>query len=116
SARGEARPGGLQFDLKAPPCPIATLELDAPTDRDVTALDGSPVSGPSPAEKPGLRRWRVVLGGRPDVKLLVRPADGPGRPAPLILARQRTTQRLAPDGLEATFEFSLEVLRQGARE
>jgi hypothetical protein len=116
SARGEARPEGVQFDLKAPPCPIATLELDAPADRDVTALDGSPVSGPHPAEAARLRRWRVVLGGRPDVKLLVRPAEGNGRPAPLILARQRTTQRLAPDGLEATFEFSLEVLRQAARE
>jgi hypothetical protein len=116
SARGEARPEGLQFDLKVPACPIATLELDAPADRAVTALDGSPVSGPLPAEKPGLSRWRVVFGGRPSVTLLARPADGPGRPAPLVLARQHTVQSLAPDGLEASFEFSIEVLHQGVRE
>jgi hypothetical protein len=116
SARAEARPEGLQFDLKVPACPVATLELDASQDRAVTALDGSPVSGPLPAEKPELRRWRVVFSGRPSVTLLVRPAEGPGRPAPLVFARQHTVQSLAPDGLEASFEFSLEVLHQGLRE
>src|SRR5262249_49846128 len=115
SARGEARPEGLYFDLRVPPCPVALLELDVPADRVVAVLDRSLLSGPHPAEKPDRRPWKRAGGGRGQVRLMVRrPAQAEGQP--LLLARQKTVQRLNPEGVDATFEFSLEALHEGVRE
>lgn len=119
SARGEARPEGLQFDLKFPPCAVGVLELNVPVDRAVAALDTTPVSGPHPAEAADRRLWKLFCGGRNQVNLLVRPPApaAPAAPLPLTFVRQqRTTQRLSPEGVEATFELSLEVRHPGARE
>ncbi len=119
SARGEARPEGLQFDLKLPACPVAVLEIDVPADRAVAALDGAVLSGPHAAEAADRARWKVFCGGRTQVNLLVRPAAPPADrqgPPLLTLVRQKTVQKLSPEGLEATFELSLEVMHPGARE
>jgi hypothetical protein len=114
SARGEVRPEGVQFDLLAPPCPVAVLEVDVPADRAVAALDGTPVSGPHPAEAGDRRLWKVYCGGRSQLNVLVRP-PAPSSP-PLRLVRQRTVQRLAPEGIEAVYELAVEALHPGVRE
>jgi hypothetical protein len=121
SARGEARPEGLYFDLRVPACPVASLELDVPADRVVAVLDRALLSGPHPAEKPDRRLWKVACGGRGQVRLLVRRPTLDGSSdrdtgASLLLARQKTVQRLNPEGVEATFEFTLEALHAGVRE
>jgi hypothetical protein len=133
SARGEVRPEGVRFGLRLPPSPVASLELDLPADRTLTTLGWSLLSGPHPAEKPDRRLWKVVFSGRSQVNLLVRkgppghqgdagvPPHPPGNegktgPAPIILAHQKTTQNLTPDGMEATFEFALEMLHLGVQE
>jgi hypothetical protein len=111
SARGEERPEGLHFDLKLPVSPVAVLELDLPADRTAAAADGSLISGPLPAEVADRRLWRISCGGRPGVDLWVRRAGAAARPT-LLLARQFTTQTLEPEGLEARYQFDLEVLHR----
>jgi hypothetical protein len=121
SARGEPRPDGLQFDLKFPPTPLGVLELDLPPDRVVVSLDATLVSGPHPAEAADRRLWKLFCGGRTQVNFVVRPSAAkedmpPGAPgAPLVLVRQRNSQRLTPEGLEATIELTLDVGHPGLR-
>jgi hypothetical protein len=117
STRGEVRPEGLQFDLKLPPAAAAILELDLPAGRAVTALDGALVNGPLPAESADHSLWRVSVGGRTQVNLLVRPAAGPAADlAPITFVRQRTVQHVSSEGTEATFELALELGHPGRRE
>jgi hypothetical protein len=121
SARGELRPDGIQFDLKFPPTPLAVLELDLPADRAVVPLDATLVAGPQAAEAADRRLWKVFCGGRTQVNFVLRPASHgegpqPGAPgAPLVLVQQRNTQRLTPEGLEATFALTVEVGHPGLR-
>ncbi len=115
SARGEARPEGIRFELRLPPCPVAQLELDLPADRIVTA-EGALVEGPSPAEVAERRWWKISCGGRSLVSLLVRPGERSDLPPPLVQAWLKTTQALSPEGVDATFDFDLRVLHQGVRE
>ncbi|MGH7169307.1 MAG: hypothetical protein ACRELG_03405, partial [Gemmataceae bacterium] len=119
SARAEAGREGLQFHLEIPTCPVALLELDVPAGRGVTVLnDGAQLSGPHEAETADLRRWKIFCGGsRIDIRIL--PADHPAAgadqtPAPFV--RQKTTQKLRPEGLDATFELTLDGLTRGVRE
>jgi hypothetical protein len=125
SARAEAGPEGLQFHLDLPPCPVAVLELDVPAGREVTVLnDGSLLSGPHEAETADLRRWKIVCHGRQRVDrqrvdIRIHPADhlGAGADLPLVpFVHQKTTQKLHPDGLDATFELTLDGLSRGIRE
>ncbi len=111
SARAEARPEGLQFDLKFPAGPAAVLVLDLPPDKAPVMGDGG-ASGPEAADDPNLKKWTIPCGGRSEVSFWIRPAD----PAPAVRARLDTTQVLAPDGLDATYAFSLKALHQGARD
>ena len=119
SARAEAGREGLQFHLEIPACPVALLELDVPAGRHVMVLnDGALLSGPHEAETTDLRRWKIVCGGqRIDIRIL--PADrssAAADPTPAPLVRQKTTQKLHPEGLNATFEVTLEGLSRGVRE
>jgi hypothetical protein len=123
SARAEARPEGLLFQLHVPPCPAALLELELPADRSVTLLVTTPegagrapvLSGPHPAGADDRRLWKLGFSGRSHVTLLVRQAEGAG--PPLLLVRRQTSQQdLSPEGLDARFEFDLEAPRQGVRE
>jgi hypothetical protein len=111
SARGEARPDELQFDLRFPASPAAVLELDLPADR-VAVADGGGVTGPRPAGAAGLNRWTVACGGRSQLSLRVRTLDR----APVLRAVVETTQTLSPEGLDATYAFALTALHQGVRE
>jgi hypothetical protein len=115
SARAEARPEGLQVDLRLPLCQAGKLELNLPADHSATTLDGSLVSGPHDAESADRKLWNVAVGGRTHVPLLIR-RGGPGRTAPVLLARQKTVQKLTPDGLESSTVFAVEVLHQDVRE
>jgi hypothetical protein len=117
SARGEARPEGLHFDLQFPSCAVAFLELDLPADRAVSVAEGVLLIGPGPADAADYRRWKIGCGKRSQVNVLVRPAEGSGQPPPVVFVRrQRTTQEVRPDGLDARYEFDLEAPRQGSRE
>jgi hypothetical protein len=117
SARGEARPEGLHFDLQFPSCAVAFLELELPGDRIPIVSEGMLLAGPEPAERSDWRRWKIGCGRRTEINLLVRQAEGPGRPEPVVLTRRlKTTQDLRPEGLEARYEFDLEVLHQGVSE
>jgi hypothetical protein len=115
SARAEARPEGLQIDLRLPACPAALLELNLPADRTAATLDGTLVSGPHPAESADRRVWRIAAGGRSHVPLLIR-RGGPGRGTAVLLARQKTVQKLTTDGLESSTTLTVEVLHQDVRE
>jgi hypothetical protein len=96
-----------------------------PAGRAVTVLnDSALLSGPHEAEKNDLRRWKVVCGGRQNVDrqridLRIHPAARPAAGADSQLApfvHQKTTQKLHPEGLDATFELTLESLPSGLRE
>jgi hypothetical protein len=113
SARAEHRPEGLQVDLRLPACPVSLLEVNLPADRSLAALDGTLVSGPHDAGAADRRLWKVAGGGKTHLPLLIR---HPGRSEPVLLARQRTVQKLSPDGLDVTASFSIESLHQEARE
>jgi hypothetical protein len=117
SARGELKGAGLDFDLEVPSCPVATLELDLPADRVVTiSSDGCLLSGPLQAEAADHRLWRVGFAGRSSVHFTLRTADQHGPQGGLLVGLLQTRQRLAPDGLEADFEFDVKALPQGQRE
>jgi len=119
SARAEAEPEGLRFHLEVPPCPVALLELDVPAGRTVTVLDDSLLSGPHAADTTDLRRWRIVCGGRRKVDFRIRPLDAPTAGAsepPVAFVRQKTTQKLYPEGLDAAFELTVEASPRGVRE
>jgi hypothetical protein len=116
SARGESGPDGLQFHLEMPASPVAVLELDVPVGRGVVMLkDGALLSGPHEAEKADLRRWRIVCGGRPSIDVLILPLDR-SEDSPTPFLRQRTTHKLDPQGLDTTFELTLEASTRSVRE
>jgi hypothetical protein len=118
SARAESGPDGLQFHLEVPSCPVAVLELDIPVGREAMVLnDGALLTGPHEADTAELRRWKIVCGGRRSVDVRILPAD---RVTPnvetTIWVRQKTVQKLHPEGVEATFELTLDGLARGVRE
>src|SRR5262249_29955321 len=112
SARVEARPEGLQIDLRLPDSAASSLELEVPAGRTGTSPDNL-VSGPHPAEVSGRRLWRVACGGKTSVPLLVRRSEG-GRP--LLLVKQKTSQKLTPDGVRSSTSFAIEALHQDVKE
>ena len=113
SARAESRPEGLQIDLRLPRCPAGLLEIELPSDRTLSALDGTLVSGPHDAETKDHKLWKIACGDRTHLPLLIRRG---GQAEPVLLARQRTVQKLSPDGVESVSKFDLEVLHQEVRE
>ena len=95
SLRGTALPGGLQFDLHLPPCPVGMLELKLPANHQVLVPRGAVLlSGPDIAEQPGKCIWLLHFGGRSEVEFQVR------RPSetqqPLILCQLQAKQQVTP--------------------
>ena len=111
SARAEARPEGLQFDLRFPSCPVAVMELDLPADK-VAVVDDGDLSGPRPAGAANLNRWTIACGGRSQIGLWIRSRSQ----AAVLRARLTTTQVLSPDGQQCSYAFSLKSLHQGVHE
>lgn len=121
SARVDVWPDGLHAELRLPPCPASSVEIDLPDDASLALLewparaDKRPdaiVSGPHPSEKAGRRSWRVAAGGRTALPLLIRRAGSGGA----VFARQEVTQRLTADGVVASYVFAVEALHQDVRE
>jgi hypothetical protein len=107
TARGDAGPDGIHFELQIPACPLTTFDLDTPADRVVTlSRDVGLLTGPHPAETPDRRRWRIDCSGRSKLDLVVLRTSGTGRPPPLILARVQSRQDLAVDLVEAELNGS----------
>lgn len=117
TARGDASPEGLHFELQFPASPVASFELALPADRVPNiSRDDCLLTGPLPATEAGLRLWRLNCSGRAKLDLVVGQKGGPGQPPPLILSRCQSRYELAMDVVEAEFEWQLEVLRQSLRE
>ena len=115
TARGEARPSGLHFDLELPACPISALTLELPeVYRIALSSDGCLLEGPGELDATGKRLWTIRFARRTQLHLTLERGDG-GRPRTLILARLRATQDLMPDSIDAVFDFGLEALHQAAR-
>lgn len=117
SARGEPGPGSLRFELKVPSCVLTSFDLELPADRTVTLPgENGLLVGPQPASEPDCRTWRLLCSGTSPIDVLIRPTPAPKEPPPLVLARLRTRQKLAPYVVEANYDFSLKVFHRGLRE
>jgi hypothetical protein len=117
SARGDLRPGGLQFELKLPSCVLSTIELELPADRTAMLIgDNGLLFGPQPASRADRRLWRLFCSGAPPIDLLIRQTSAAHEPPPLVMAHLKTTQKLAPDRVEADYDFNLEVLHGSIHE
>jgi hypothetical protein len=106
SAAGVTEPGERRFELRVPPAPAASLELELPAG-EVPAVPSTDVllTGPFPAPgQPPRAAWRVRFGNRSRLDLAVRPAGNPGVTASAIL---NARYDLAPGQLAAAFEYEL---------
>lgn len=116
SARGEQTPAGIRFELRVPACVLHVLEIELPAAWiPLVSRDGILLSGPFAADG-GRRRWRVDCAGRSQLDLLLRSVANPADQAPVVLARLQSRQELAPDVVEAEFEYGLEVLHGSLRQ
>jgi hypothetical protein len=112
SARGTEEPAAERFELTLPAAPIATLELDLPTDR-VPAL-ASPdqlLTGPLPGSTADRRIWRIGFGGQSRVEIAVRRPGRAGEPEPAVRANRAARYDLTPGVANGIFEFTLEPIR-----
>ena len=117
SLRGMAVPGGFQFDLQLPPCPLATLELTLPADHHILIPKNVVLlAAPEIAEDPGKRIWHLQFSGRSEIILEVRRSAEPQQIAPLLLALLQTSQRITPERLLADFDFQVEIVHTSIRE
>ena len=74
TVRGDPGPAGLHFDIQVPSSPLATLELNLPSDHAlVSESDSYLVSGPTSTEQEGRSLWRVELAGQSKLDLMIRP-------------------------------------------
>lgn len=105
SARGRDEPGSIRFDLKLPAAPIASLDLDLPHGRTVSANDAL-VVGPT-ASAP--TRWRIVFSGTSRLELTVHDPSATFRHA--IRSNRSARFELGIAQAAAYFEFDLESLR-----
>jgi hypothetical protein len=113
SARGEQRPEGLAFALEAPPCPVASLELDLPAGWDVGVIsDGCLLSGGD--DVAGHRLWKVGFPDRSQLRLVLHKTDGARQP--MVRAGLVSDQSLTPGTVDARFTFDVEVLRGSVAE
>ncbi|HYT90006.1 MAG TPA: hypothetical protein VEL76_14970, partial [Gemmataceae bacterium] len=116
SLQGSQAGPELHFDLQVPASPIASLELTVPADRTVAVSRGvALISGPHETAEKDQREWRLQFAGRTRVEFVVRPLGAAGRLPPLLLAQLTTTQQLAPQSLQARYEFQVEALHGGVR-
>jgi hypothetical protein len=116
SARQEQGTDGMQFQLRLPPCPVASLELELPANL-IVAADGLPVTGPLLAEKPERKLWRVTFSRRPSLALTLRRRPESADPRVLLAGPLVSRQNLTPDAVEADFAFDhLKVLSGEFRE
>lgn len=116
SLRGTPIPGGVQFDLQVPPCPVGLLELKVPADHHVVGSKALLLSGPEDAGDPAKRLWRLQFNGRSPVDFQVRKPAEAKQATPLVLSQLQSAQQITPERVAADFEFQVEVLRTTVRE
>ncbi len=103
--------GGVDFEVRLPPCPSSWLHLTLPEDR-VPVVPGGILS---PLKKPpekGMRTWQIVLGGVNRVSLRIAPEGDPEGHSQFTELRERIAYNLGPGGLELTAALRFDVLDQ----
>ncbi len=114
SLTGTTEPGERRFELRVPPCPVATLELILPADQVPTASADVLLTGPfEAAGKPGHRLWRLRFGGRARAEFAVRAV---GQSGGVAQAKLVAKYDLSPGQLTAQFEYDLRPARGSASE
>jgi hypothetical protein len=110
SAAGAGTDAARRFDMRLPPCPASTLQLDLPPDRTPTVTDDSMLSGPQSSPRdPKWKRWHLRIGGSGRLDLTVRaPNEGGGS---FVVSNAIARYDLADLQLAATFEFELRTAR-----
>lgn len=112
SARGNEEPSAERFVLVLPQTAIASLELDLPADRLLTApTPGSLLVGPFPLSDGGRRGWRLSFGGLSRVELAVRRPGSGGEPSPAVRGSRSMRFDLEPIAVPCSFDFDLEAIR-----
>lgn len=115
TVRGTPQPGGFRFDLRLPPCTLATMELDLPANLVVVPRETFHVTGPRPAESPDRRLWQLDFAGESQIDLSLRLAETADTSPPLVLAHVHQHQEIEPDQVHADFDFELELPQRGVR-
>jgi hypothetical protein len=112
TVRGDPGPAGLHFEIEAPASPLATLELNLPSDQAVVSeSDAYLVSGPLPSNQEGASLWRIEFAGQTKLDLMIRPR--PDEPAtPLVLSQISSRHDVRPDFVQVDFEVKVEIARQ----
>jgi hypothetical protein len=114
SALGISEPGGLRFDLRVPPSPIAVFELELPADREPAAPRvGAVVTGPTSGPTADRHTWRIMFSNMSQLDLVLRPSAR--RDQPTILVTRRSRQEISPGRTESEFVFDLEAPHGGVR-
>jgi hypothetical protein len=115
TARGDAGPGSLRFDLRLPDCALTSLELDLPVNSTPSVRqEACFLSGPLLGSVPTRRRWRLTCSG--GVDLVITRVSGSKQASPLLLATLQTAQTFAPGSVQISFDFDLQVAHGNVRE
>lgn len=105
SLTGTAEPGERRFELRVPPCPVSSLELNLPADQIPTASTEALLTGPFPVASNSARRlWRLRFGGQSKVEFAIRTVGASGS---IARAKLDARYELAPGQLTAFFEYDL---------
>jgi hypothetical protein len=104
----------VAFRWEAPPCPVNCLVLDLPENVAPSAEHGV-VTEEGPG-RGGARRWKIEIGGQPQLALRMVPRDVPQGQRPLARARQSTEYSFSPHGLHIKSSLELDVLARPLRQ
>ena len=109
SARGVAEPGEVRFDLRMPPSPVASLDIELPPGYvPVVPADEALMTGPYSADAGA--NWRLAFSGADRLALVLRRVDE-GRPR--LFAKLVAWQRLTGAEGTASFDFQIDSAKAG---
>lgn len=112
SVMGVAEPGQRRFVLQVPPSPLASLELDLPSNRTAGPGDADVlVTGPFPAFDSKRRLWQFRFGNSPKLEINI-PMNGTAAEVH-DFARASLAARydIEPGQMNCVFEYDLEPAR-----
>jgi hypothetical protein len=109
SARGFVEPGEVRFELRLPPSPVASLDLELPPGYvPVVSADDALLTGPHPADAG--TAWRLSFSGADRLTLVFRRVEE-GKPR--LFARLVAWQRLTGGEGTASFDFQIDSAKGG---